>query len=487
MSDPPPLPEGTVIAGKLRVVRLLGMGGMGSVYEVEHEFTKHRRALKMLHAEMLEHPVVVARFIREASAAGASANPHIVETFDAGKLDGGGEPYIVMEMLQGETLADRLEKQRRLGLPELVDVMRQASDGVQAAHDAGIVHRDLKPENLFLVEKDGKPFVKILDFGVSKFDPTLTGGADGTTKEGSALGTPYYMSPEQVDGEKDLDARTDVYALGVILYQCASGKRPFKADALPKLAVLIHEGKPMPLSERRPELPVGFSEVVHRAMARDRTLRFTDAARASVLRSSRSARWPSTRRCWSRATSAEARRSRPLRRPSRNRSRPRPNRRRTRSDRGSRWGARRCRSRRRRPHRVPGRRRPGEGTLPSSASGSRWSERRRSSSSAAAPRRRSTRDPSRRPRRSPRWSPPEPAVVLRRRAPSSGRADAAHPDHRAARAERDDDGEGRGRGRHRPRSRAASGASSRPPSASTAPKTGTTRVEQKGLAGENPF
>ena len=273
MSDPPPLPEGTIIAGKLRVVRQLGTGGMGAVYEVEHEFTTHRRALKMLHAEMLEHPIVVARFVREASAAGHIGNPHIVETFDAGKLDG-GEPYIVMEMLQGETLGARLEKVRRLQLPELVDVIRQACDGIQAAHDAGIVHRDLKPENLFLIEKDGKPFVKILDFGVSKFDPTLTGGADGTTKEGSALGTPYYMSPEQVDGDKDLDARTDVYALGVILYQCACGKRPFKADALPKLAVLIHEGKPAPLSERRPELPIGFVEVVHKAMARDREQRF---------------------------------------------------------------------------------------------------------------------------------------------------------------------------------------------------------------------
>jgi serine/threonine-protein kinase len=273
VSDPPPIPEGTIVAGKLRVVRMLGMGGMGAVYEVEHEFTKHRRALKMLHAEMLEHPVVVARFIREASAAGHIGNPHIVETFDAGKLES-GEPYLVMEMLKGETLADRLEKVRRLAVPELVEIIRQACEGVQAAHDAGIVHRDLKPENIFLMEKDGKSFVKILDFGVSKFDPTLTGGADGTTKEGSALGTPYYMSPEQVDGDKDLDARTDVYALGVILYQCACGKRPFKADALPKLAVLIHEGKPAPLSERRPELPTGFVEVVHKAMARDRNARF---------------------------------------------------------------------------------------------------------------------------------------------------------------------------------------------------------------------
>ncbi|HEY8091288.1 MAG TPA: serine/threonine-protein kinase [Polyangiaceae bacterium] len=274
-SEPAAIPTGTVVAGKLRVVRLLGLGGMGAVYEVEHELTKHRRALKLLHADMLNHPIVVARFVREASAAGHIGNPHIVETFDAGHLPG-GEPYIVMEMLKGETLASRIEKLRRLPLPELVDVMRQACDGVQAAHDAGIVHRDLKPENLFLVDRGGKPFVKILDFGVSKFDPSLT-GANGTTKEGSALGTPYYMSPEQVDGDKNLDARTDIYALGVILYECASGKRPFTADALPKLAVLIHEGKPVRLSERRPELPAAFVEVVHTAMARDRDQRFGTA------------------------------------------------------------------------------------------------------------------------------------------------------------------------------------------------------------------
>jgi serine/threonine-protein kinase len=269
------LPEGTLVAGKLRIVRLLGEGGMGAVYEVEHELTKHRRALKLLHAEMLAHPGVVARFLREASAAGHIANPHIIETFDAGNLDT-GEPYIVMEMLKGEPFDAYMSRRGRLTLAEIVDVVGQACEGVHAANAAGIVHRDLKPENLFLLERDGKPFVKLLDFGISKFDPSLT-GANGMTKEGSALGTPYYMSPEQVMGESNIDCRTDVYALGVILYECAAGKKPFEADVMTALAVLINTGNPQNLGELRPDLPPAFIQVVHRAFAKDRAERFQTA------------------------------------------------------------------------------------------------------------------------------------------------------------------------------------------------------------------
>ncbi len=276
MTTPVPLPEGTLVAGKLRIVRLLGEGGMGAVYEVEHEFTKHRRALKLLHAEMRQHPGVVARFLREASAAGRIGNKHIIESFDAGTLDS-GEPYLVMELLDGETLEAKLQRQRTLSLEEIADLIGQVCDGVQAAHNAGIVHRDLKPENLFTVQTSGGPLVKILDFGISKFDPTLT-GARAVTREGSTLGTPYYMSPEQVNGDKELDARADVYALGVILYECASGRRPYEASALPKLSVLIHEGNATPLSELRPDLPKAFIDVVARAMAKDRNNRFASSA-----------------------------------------------------------------------------------------------------------------------------------------------------------------------------------------------------------------
>src|SRR5450432_3925243 len=271
----PSLPEGTLVAGKLRIVRELGIGGMGTVYEVEHELTRHRRALKILHARAAQEPSAVARFLREASAAARIGNAHIAETFDAGRLDT-GEPYLVMELLEGETLDQRLQRVGAIGPSELAELVSQACDGVQAAHDAGIVHRDLKPENLFVTVRDGRPFVKILDFGISKFDSVRTGSL-GVTTEGALIGTPYYMPPEQVRGEKTIDAKADVYALGVILYECAAGARPYEANTVEHLAVLIHQGKATPLAERVPSLPPAFCEVVHRAMAVERDQRFQSA------------------------------------------------------------------------------------------------------------------------------------------------------------------------------------------------------------------
>jgi eukaryotic-like serine/threonine-protein kinase len=265
---------GTLLAGKFRVIRRLGEGGMGSVYEIEHELTKHRRALKMLHASMAAMPSIVERFLREASAAGRVGNPHIAETFDAGVLET-GEPYLVMELLRGEPLSARVARGPML-LHEVVDLIGQACVGVAAAHAAGIVHRDLKPDNLFVVDVEGRPFVKILDFGISKFDSAQTGGM-ALTKEGAAMGTPYYMSPEQIRGVGNLDARADVYALGVILYECLAGKRPFESDVLTHLAVLIHAGDAQPLEQLRQDLPPGFADLVRHAMASDRDKRMPSA------------------------------------------------------------------------------------------------------------------------------------------------------------------------------------------------------------------
>lgn len=271
----PTLPPGTLIAGKLRLIRTLGAGGMGVVYEVEHEITKHHRALKVLHAYAAEQPGVVERFLREASAAGRVGNVHVAETFDAGKLDS-GEPYLLMELLDGETLDQLLQRSGPLDPGILCDLIHQACEGVQAAHEAGIIHRDLKPENLMIVTRDGAPFVKILDFGISKFDAERTGSMKLTT-EGLVMGTPYYMSPEQVRGSSTIDARTDIYALGVILYECVTGVRPFDAQTVQHLAVLIHEGKPVPLATRRSALPSAFYDIVNRAMSTDREQRFESA------------------------------------------------------------------------------------------------------------------------------------------------------------------------------------------------------------------
>jgi len=268
--DDEQLPPGTVLADRFRVVRQVGSGGMGSVYEIVHVLTEHRRALKLLNAEWMKEEDAVERFLREASAAGRIGNPHIVETFDAGRLPT-GEPYLVMELLQGQTLAERLERGGVLPIDELIDLARQACEGVQAAHEAGIVHRDLKPENLYLIQREGRPFVKLLDFGVSKFSRRTA--LERSTVGRQFVGTPLYMSPEQLRGES-VDGRTDVYALGVILYECATGTHPYPGGDLTSVIAQVLDGvRRGPVSKARPDLPSGLSEVVERAMERDREQR----------------------------------------------------------------------------------------------------------------------------------------------------------------------------------------------------------------------
>ncbi|MGE0786483.1 MAG: serine/threonine-protein kinase [Sandaracinaceae bacterium] len=266
---------GKVLLGKLEVLRLLGEGGMGAVYEVRHRITKHHRALKVLHPRFASDAEVVGRLLREASVAGTLRSPHVVETFDAGQLED-GSPYVLMEMLEGETLASRIG-QRPMAPGHIARLVHAAAQGLAAAHAAGIVHRDVKPENLFVVRDAAGERIKVLDFGISKFEQPDDIGGVRLTQTGRVMGTPLYMCPEQAAGMKELDARADVYALGVILYEGLAGRPPFLAETLPELIIRIHTADYPPLRDLAPNTPDALLRVVERAMAHDRTERYADA------------------------------------------------------------------------------------------------------------------------------------------------------------------------------------------------------------------
>ena len=277
------LEPGALLAGRYRVLRRLGAGGMGEVHVVRHELTHHERALKTLHPSARLKPEVVERFLREASAAGRIGDPHIVETFDAGFLDSGA-PYLVMELLVGATLAEVLHRKGRLQPADACRLVVETCEALQAAHDKGIVHRDLKPENLFLVEREGRPFVKVLDFGISKFDAALTGTPSMTT-EGVAMGTPLYMAPEQMRGDEAIDARADVYALAVVLYECLAGAPPYTGKSFGELAARVLAGGCAPLDAVIPTIPAGLSDAVARGLALEPSNRVESArAFAALLR-----------------------------------------------------------------------------------------------------------------------------------------------------------------------------------------------------------
>ena len=255
------------------MIRLLGKGGMGEVYEVDHVKIGRRLALKRLLSQYAEDEAILTRFHREARAASMVGNRHIVEVTDMGELDD-GSPYIVLELLEGEDLAAVLCRENALPIGRAVFIIQQACDALSAAHAKGIIHRDLKPENIFLLEGREHPdFVKILDFGISK----IREGADGNnslTSTGQALGTPFYMSVEQAHGQRDIDTRTDVYALGVILYRMLTGRLPFSSETYMSLMMEILTDEPPPPTLFRLDLPEALEQVVLKTLAKDRDDRF---------------------------------------------------------------------------------------------------------------------------------------------------------------------------------------------------------------------
>ncbi|HVH45139.1 MAG TPA: protein kinase [Labilithrix sp.] len=270
---------GKSIAGRYLLRGLVGHGGMGAVYEAEHLGLGKRVAIKFIDQEFATDERVVARFAREARAMSAIESAHIVTVFDAGTED--GRPYLVMELLRGEDLGQRLRRTRRVPSAEALHIVAQVLKGLSKAHAAGIVHRDLKPDNVFLVKSEADPvFAKVVDFGVSKIErPRDKTSPLALTGRGTVLGTPFYMCPEQAQAMPDVDARADIYSVGAILFECLSGRPPHTGETYEQIILSICMRDAPDLRAIDPSLPPQVAAFVARALSRDRTDRFASAQR----------------------------------------------------------------------------------------------------------------------------------------------------------------------------------------------------------------
>lgn len=270
---------GEILAGKYRIDRVLGAGGMGVVVAAHHVGLDERVAIKFLLPDALDNAEAVARFAREARAATKIKSPHVARVTDVGTLESGA-PYMVMEYLEGQDLAAMVRDRGALPVADAAEFVVQACDAIAEAHSLGIVHRDLKPANLFCVRgADGLLSVKVLDFGISK---VTTPDGFAMTKTAALMGSPFYMSPEQMTSAKNVDSRTDVWSMGVVLYELLAGRPPFQGETLPELCVKIANNAPEPIRNFRPDLPEGLERVVLRCLEKDRSARYQNVAELSA-------------------------------------------------------------------------------------------------------------------------------------------------------------------------------------------------------------
>ncbi len=278
------IPVGTLLIGKYKVVREIGRGGMAAVYEAEQIALGKRVAIKVLAAELSGSTIVIERFFREARAAASVKSPYIVDVYDSGRLED-GRPFITMEMLEGESLYDRMARVRLIDIPTTVRVISHCAKGLMKAHHAGIVHRDLKPENIFITKgEEGDEICKLLDFGLAKFYAPVAADEKTArlTREGAVFGTPAYMSPEQVKGQGNVDHRADLWGLGCMAFECLIGRPVWNTDqgVAMTFAAIATQAVPTP-SKIRPDLPLAFDDWFIKALQRDPDKRFQSAKELS--------------------------------------------------------------------------------------------------------------------------------------------------------------------------------------------------------------
>ncbi len=271
---------GTTLVGKYKVTREIGRGGMAAVYEAEHMSLGKRIAVKVLAQELSASTIVIERFFREARAAASVKSPHIVDVYDSGRLED-GRPFIAMELMEGESLYDRMARVRLIDAATTVRVITHCAKGLMKAHAAGVIHRDLKPENIFIIRgEEGEEIAKLLDFGLAKFYAPVSPDEKTArlTREGAVFGTPAYMSPEQVKGQGSVDHRADLWALGCIAFECVIGRPVWNTDQGVAMTFAAIATGPIPVpSTVRPDLPPGFDDWFKKALQRDPDKRFQSA------------------------------------------------------------------------------------------------------------------------------------------------------------------------------------------------------------------